>query len=354
MKTGILTFPKAINYGAALQATALSRVLSDRGADVSFVSHVNKATVSTSKVFDLSQITDIKYTIAHLINLGVAIKRKKKFTDFCNKNMKFGSANPCEYDIVVTGSDQVWNYNLTGNDWLFFLDYDKGNAKKVSYAASFGLSSVDEQYREKIAGFVNDIDYLSVREKTAAGIISDISDKEALVAVDPTLLLTKEQWSTYSDSKKSEGGYIFVYTLFNSDKIWEQAYKLSEKTGLPIKTVSYSRLHRQNAIYDFTAGPAQWLRYMLEADYVVTNSFHGVAFSINFNKNFFFDMPPAKAGVGSRISDITERYNLASRNISAENFTFTTDAPDFTTANEKLSEDRKASFSFIDSFLDNK
>ena len=78
MKTGILTFPKAINYGAALQATALSRVLSDRGADVSFVSHVNKATVSTSKVFDLSQITDIKYTIAHLINLGVAIKRKKK------------------------------------------------------------------------------------------------------------------------------------------------------------------------------------------------------------------------------------------------------------------------------------
>ena len=199
--------------------------------------------------------------------------------------MKFGSASPSDYDIVITGSDQVWNYNLTGKDWLFFLDYDKGNAKKVSYAASFGLSELDEEVKDKIAGFINDIDYLSVREKTAANIISEICNKNAFVAVDPTLLLTKEQWSNFSNTKKSEGGYIFVYTLFNSDKIWEHAYKLSEKTGLPIKTISYSKLHKKNAIYDFTAGPDDWVNYMLGADYVVTNSFHGVAFSINFNKN---------------------------------------------------------------------
>ena len=90
---------------------------------------------------------------------------------------------------------------------------------------------------------------------------------------------------------------------------------------------------------------------MLDADYVVTNSFHGVAFSINFEKNFFFDMPPAKAGVGSRISDITERYDLISRNISGENFTSTTDMPDFTLKNELLEKDRQFSFDFIDSFL---
>ena len=90
---------------------------------------------------------------------------------------------------------------------------------------------------------------------------------------------------------------------------------------------------------------------MLDADYVVTNSFHGIAFSINFNKNFFFDMPPAKAGVGSRISDITERYSLTERNISSEKFIATTNAPDFSVANELLEEDRKISFEFIDSFL---
>ncbi len=351
MKIGILTFPKAINYGAALQATALSKVLTDRSNEVSFLSHINKKTSSASKVFDLSQIFDIKYTVAHLINLSVAIKRKRNFADFCKKNMTFGSASPDSYDIVITGSDQVWNYNLTGEDWLFFLDYDKKASKKVSYAASFGLSEISDNHKEKIKTLINDIDFLSVREKTAADIISALCEKQALVTVDPTLLLKKEQWEKYAANKNTESGYIFIYSLFNSDRMWEYANELSEKTGLPIKTVSYSKLHRRKASYDFTAGPADWLDYMLNADYIVTNSFHGVAFSINFRKNFFFDMPPEKAGVGSRISDITGRYSLAGRNISAPDFEFTIESPDFSTAEKLLEEDRKASFAFIDSFL---
>ena len=353
MKIGILTFPTAINYGTALQASALCNVLSSDDREVGFLNHRCDHVDSSNSIFDIKNIFDIKYTIAHLINLPIAIKRTNNFKKYAKKYIPLCHDIPSDYDIIVAGSDQIWNYNITGNDFYYFLDFPKNNIRKVSYAGSFGLSSLEEKYHEKIKNLLSDFDYISVREKQAAKIIKDISNKDVPVVVDPTLLLTKEYWKNIckKDSSQQKGGYIFVYTVFNSENIWNYAEELSKKTGLPIKTISYSKLHRHNADYDFTAGPDDWVNYMLNADYVVTNSFHGVAFSINFEKNFFFDMPPAKAGVGSRISDITERYGLTSRNISGENFTPTVDLPDFTLKKELLEKDRQFSFDFIDSFL---
>ena len=354
MKIGILTFPTAINYGTALQAAALGKVSEAENNTIGFLDHRCPLIDSTNSVFDFKNVLDLKYTLAHLINLSVALKRRERFKQFRNKYIPLAADSPEDFDIVVAGSDQIWNYNLTGDDFYYFLDYQKNNSKKASYAGSFGLSQIEEKYHSKIAELLSDFDYLSVREKQAAKIIKEISNINAPIVVDPTLLLNKKQWEKFSAKAETEQKYIFVYTVFNSDKIWDYAEKLSKKTGLPIKTISYSRLHRRNAEYDFTAGPDDWLSYMLGAEYVVTNSFHGVAFSINFEKNFFFDMPPAKAGVGSRISDIIERYKLSDRNLSGESFVDTTEFPDFSVAREKLEEDRKFSFDFINSFLNNK
>lgn len=351
MKLGILTFPKAINYGAALQATALRKVLLNQAEKVSFLNYSCKAIDSSSKIFDISNLLDIKYTIAHLYNMPEAIKRKRNFSEYWKKHFDFGTVDPNEYNTIIVGSDQVWNYELTNDDLFYFLNFKKSNVKKVSYAASFGLSEIDKVHADAIVPLLNDFAYLSVREKQAAKIIKDNANIEVPVVCDPTLLLDKSEWEKVIIEKPKDSGFIFVYTVFNSDKVWEYAKELSDKTGLPIKTISYSKFHKREANYDYTAGPDDWVNYMLGADYVVTNSFHGVAFSINFNKNFFFDMPPAKAGVGSRISDITERYSLSERNISSENFIATTEAPDFTVANKLLEEDRKFSFEFIDSFL---
>ncbi len=350
MNIGILTFPTAINYGTALQAAALGKVLADKGNTVHFLDHRCPLIDSTNSIFDIKNVFNVKYTLAHLYNMPVALKRKANFTAFQKQFIPLAADDPTAFDAVVAGSDQVWNYQLTDNDYYYFLDYPKCG-KKISYAGSFGLSSIDEAYTDTIAKLLCDFDYLSVREKQAANIIRTIANKEVPVVCDPTLLLKKSDWETLVGKPSADSGYIFVYTVFNSDAVWNTAKQLSEKTGLPIKTISYSKLHRREAIYDFTAGPDDWVHYMMNADYVVTNSFHGVAFSINFQKNFFFDMPPAKAGVGSRISDITNRYNLASRNLSADGFTLTTEAPDFSTANTLLEEDRRFSFEFIDSFL---
>ena len=353
MKLGILTFPKAINYGAALQATALRKVLLNRAEKVSFLNYSCKAIDSTSKIFDLSNIFDVKYTLAHLYNMPEAIKRQKNFSNYWKKYFDFDTSDPKDYDAVIVGSDQVWNYDLTNDDLFYFLNFKNADVKKVSYAASFGLSEIDKAHADAIVPLLNDFDFLSVREKQAAKIIKDNANIEVPVVCDPTLLLGKSDWKKIVTDKPKGSGFIFVYTVFNSDKIWEYANYLSKETGLPIKTISYSKFYKREAIYDYVAGPDDWVNYMLEADYVVTNSFHGVAFSINFNKNLFFDMPPKKAGVGSRISDITERYSLSERNISSENFIATTDAPDFTDANKLLEEDREFSIKFIDSFLKN-
>ena len=347
MKVGIFTFPKSINYGAALQATALQGTINSRGAEAFFIDHECKAVTASDKLFDFKRALDLKYTIAHILNFPTAYKRIGKFKKFQRKHMSFVADDPYLADVVVTGSDQIWNYNITGEDFDYFLDFPKNNLKKVSYAGSFGLSEIDPKYHEKLKTFFADFDAISVREERAKELIAEIAGLDSTLVLDPTLLLKKADWEKYMAPAKDKG-YIYVYTVFNSSTLWDFAYKLSEKTGLPIKTVSYSVTHKYNAQCDYSAGPDDWLRYVSDADYVVTNSFHGVAFSINFGKQFFFELPPAKSGVGSRLSNITARYGLSNRELSLADMD---SKIDFSETEKLLEKDRTVSIDFIDGFL---
>lgn len=344
MKTGILTFAKSINYGAALQAFALRKTVESLGSEAVLIDHRCPLIESTSKVFDFKCALSPAYTLAHLYNLPCALKRKKVFRKFCDDHFVFGGDDPTLYDTVITGSDQVWNYLLTGNDWFYYLDFPKNGVKKASYAASFGLSQVSEECEEKILPLLQDLDHISVRETTAADIVENITGNRPQVVLDPTLLLDKDEWTEISDKNVSDKGYIFVYTMFNSDSLWDFAYRLSKETGLPIKTVSYSKLHQHKADYDFSAGPEQWLSYMLNADYVVTNSFHGFAFSLNFQKQFYYELPPKSSGVGSRLYSIAETFGLLDRDLSkAEEICDI----DYKNVSELLAQHRSQSLSYL-------
>lgn len=348
MKTGIVTFPKAINYGTALQAAAMKNVLSQYGGEVFFIDHACPEIDKSNAVFDLREAKDPRYVIAHSINLSNAIKRRNNFEAFGRKYIPVKSVSPDDCDIVVAGSDQIWNYNLTGNDLFYFLDYEKKHSKKVSYAGSFGLSAIDEKYQSKYAGLLRDFDAIGVREATARKLIGDIAGIDVPVVLDPTLLINADGWKEMSDKSFNEKGYIFLYTVFNSESLWDFATRLSKKTGLPIKTISYSKLHRHNADYSFTSGPDGWVARMLNADYVVTNSFHGFAFSVNFGKQFFFELPPEKSGVGSRLHDMARKYGIEDRELTHADMGASLDTLALA---QKLAEDRKASFEFIDSFM---
>lgn len=348
MKISILTFPKAINYGTALQAVALKKKLELYGNEVCFLEHKCDEIEKSNKVFDFRDAINPKYTLAHLYNLPIALKRKSNFKDFQQKYMSFSNKSPESFDAVVAGSDQIWNYNLTNNDWFYFLNFDKKNTKKVSYAGSFGLSAIDNDKKEVIKKCLLDFDYLSVREKTAQDILKNEFNIKSDLVLDPTLLLNEKDWESFYKRDLYSNGFIYVYTVFNSPTLWDFAYKLSKKTGKPIRTICYSKLHKPNAECCFTAGPGEWLSHISGADYVVTNSFHGVAFSINFNKQFFFELPPEKSGVGSRLADITARYGLSERELSVAD---TEAVIDYTDINQKLNDDRLASEEFIKQFL---
>ena len=345
MKIGIVTFPEAVNYGTSLQAAALKRALDPYAEDVFFLRHRCPAIDASNALFDLKSAKDPKYVAAHLYNFATARERQKNFERFFAQYIPVRDAVPDELDVVVAGSDQIWNYNLTGSDPFYFLDYPKNHSRKTAYAASFGLSAIDEKYHVDLRRLLADFDALSVREQTAAALIKEICGMDVPVVVDPTLLLTKEQWEELAAPRQKGGEYIFVYTVFNSEPLWQFAADLSKKTGLPVKTVSYSRLHRHAAEYSFTAGPAEWLRYLLDARYVVTNSFHGFAFSLNFQKEFFFELPPESSGVGSRLADLARRYGLTGRELTVADVDET---PDFTEASRRLEEDRKQSAEFIE------
>ena len=132
MKVGIVTFEKAINYGTSLQAVALLKVLRAKGADAAFLSHACEEIDKTSRVFDFKCALSPAYALAHLYNLNVALKRRKAFRDFWKTHYVFGSQKPEDYDVVVAGSDQVWNYNLTAKDWFYFLDFFKWSSIKFN------------------------------------------------------------------------------------------------------------------------------------------------------------------------------------------------------------------------------
>ncbi len=347
MNISILTFPKAINYGTALQAVALKKKLEDYGNEVCFLEHNCPEIEKSNSVFDFREALNPQYTIAHLYNLRDALKRKNNFKDFQQKYMSFSYAAPQSFDAVVAGSDQIWNYNLTNDDWFYFLNYEKSNTKKIAYAGSFGLSKLDESKKETIKNCLLDFDYLSVREKTAQDILKNDFGINSELVLDPTLLLNEKEWESFYNKDLYSNGFIYVYTVFNSPTLWNFAYKLSKQTGKPIRTIRYSKLHKPEAECCFNAGPSEWLSHISAADYVVTNSFHGVAFSINFNKQFFFELPPEKSGVGSRLADITARYNLENREISVAD---TNSVIDYTDINPKLDADRLSSEEFIKQF----
>ena len=349
MKISIITFPKAINYGTALQAAALKKKLEDYGNEVCFLEHKCEEIEKTNRVFDFHEALNPKYALAHLYNLPVALKRKNNFKAFQQKYMSFSNASPDSFDAVVAGSDQVWNYRLTADDWFYFLDFKKNNTKKVAYAGSFGLSNIPDDKKQKTKECLADFDFLSVREQTAKDLIENEFGLTSDLVVDPTFLLNKTDWEQLYNKDLYSDGYIYVYNVVYSPTVWEFAYKLAEKTGKKIRTVCYSKIHKPNAECCFTAGPSEWLSHLSGADYVVTNSFHGVAFSINFNKQFFFELPPEKLGVGSRIVDITTRYGLRERELSIADMDATID---YTYTNQKLAEDRKNSEKFIKQFLD--
>lgn len=316
MKTAILTFQDAENYGAALQAFALKRICEEY-SDVEILNYYNDYFHRDTSGMG------IKALLKRILNGRCSAQKTERYYDFQKKYLT-GAMEPIkkeklkeldgQYDYFITGSDQVWNLDCSGNDLSYFLDFVK-ISKKVSYAASFGTSSYKADI---IKRWLSDYFKISVREKTGMDIINKTLGKEVPVVLDPTLLLDKNEWTKIFDLDFAEN-YVLIYEVLTGKYLFEQAKAFAVKHGLKLICITSTNKVRIGGQIIRNAGPIEWLRLFAGASYIFTNSFHGLAFSINFNKQFFVELLPPPAQTNTRIIELLEKTNLLCRDSSKAN-----------------------------------
>lgn len=326
---GILTFHCADNFGAMLQAYGLKQYLVSKKMDVEIVRY--EPPFMTGRHWwipyipkdGLRSILDSaqrgwRSNLSWGKNFFIKRKnmrcfRKKYLTSSSRKKFFFSvQMRRLPYQYYVVGSDQIWNPDITlGLKKVYFGNFRSNRKKKViAYAASLGKESLESKYDEEFSELLQSVDCVSVRESVSIPYIRQFYGDEILAVPDPVFLLQNEQWKKI-EKVPDRDRYIFVYMTEKNKQLIEYVKELAKRKQLLIvKIEGWKDLVGENIIADDTAGPSELLGYIHKADYVITNSFHGVAFSIIYHKQFLaFQHSSANA----RISNILQLCGLESR-----------------------------------------
>lgn len=336
-KIGIATVYTGFNYGSALQAFATKTLLSEMGYE-SEVLKLSGSLLPGRDVRVKKILTVLFRSMLHpggvksLKNYGDSIKKPlspesvamfRQFTDYNIRpyeekynNLK-KSAHSEEYCAFLCGSDQIWNSAVFYVDPFYYLRFAP-EEKRIAFAPSFGRDFIPNYNKRKIKKFVSGIKYKSVREESGVGLIKKLTGDSAQVLIDPTLVLNSDEWTKNLKLKiKSEEKYLLAYFLdAPSEKAKKAVKDISEKYGLKIIGLPYSFEDTSWAENTAHAGPSEFVEYIKNASFVCTDSFHGTAFSLNFNIPFYtFERNYGNAGKQSaRIQSIlgivsqNERY----------------------------------------------
>lgn len=350
MKTGIVTFQNTNNYGALLQNFALQQAVSKLGHIAETINYKDKY---ISKPYGIAHLKN-KGLFAYLFGvLGyiIYLPRTKKCKEFKQKikysvplkkeNLK--SLNS-EYDNFIAGSDQVWNYKLTGLDDAYLMDFVEDKSKCNSYAASLGFSELEENKRGRYINNLSSYNIITVREKAGETLLRDILKREVETVVDPCLLLSYDEWQKVIIEPKTDKHFILVYQLGFSPVLVEQAVKVAKRENKKIVFLPFPVGKPAFGKYDVFAGPSELLGYIKKADYVFTDSFHGTLFSILFNKQFYTKISGTHAGIGSRISDMLAIFGLEKRLVE---YTDLNETIDFENINPIITIQRERSLKIL-------
>ena len=208
-------------------------------------------------------------------------------------------------EVFLAGSDQIWNPERCNH--IFFLDFaDK--SRRISYAASMGSTKLDEEKRELYKSWLSSFDSISVREKACKKVLEELTEKEISVNIDPTFLVEREKWIALEKEYPIKGKFILLYMLYWNSGFKDELIELKRRTGLPIYCVcpDVSGVYADHRLYD--VGVEEFLWLVDHAEYVVTSSFHGAAFSIIFKKQFAPLINPSQP---SRIQNLLEVLSVS-------------------------------------------
>lgn len=359
MKIAILTYFFSNNYGAVLQAVALQAALRKHtGEDVTFLPYCN---ILQRKNNALIQYGSLKAWCYNIIRLPFIGKRKKRIDRFNQFRRFYLNSDEIyvddreivteagRYDLIIVGSDQVWNPNAPDFSKIYFSIFNK----KI-HAYTYGVSLGDCR-TEQLLPYVHcikDLPQILVREGSAVNRLRDAGYKNSInVVLDPVLLHTKEEWETllgFSESK-SEKKYILCYFLRRKHifEYWNVAKKIEGKVGCKLLCVNVNAglfAYTHKTLMD--AGPIEFLELIKGASLVLTNSFHGTVFSILFHIPFYSLYAPEEND--SRIGDILRSLDLENRQLCTEDsvreYTFDID---YVKVDEILNHERQKSIAYL-------
>lgn len=346
MKICILTFHWATNYGAVLQTYALSQALKSRSSEVDIVDYYPKK--YKNNYFNVIRARNLRQIKKRIKD----VSKDRVIEDFRKKHLKrtryYSSDNQLkrklsEYDCYICGSDQVWNMSfiLHGElkrTFVYFLDFVPAGKIKASYAASFGTVRCDGRLRDGIKEALDTFDFISVRENTGLEILNDIGINNGVVVPDPTLLLDASRYEALLDDTTTREG-TFVYMLHNRDNDASQI-------------IEYIKSRNEKIYKSDSESVEQWLANIKYADRVITNSFHGVVFSILFEKPFMAILING-SGMNDRLTTLIQKLGLESRIFDGD--VSAMDKPiDWQNVKDRLNDFRKSGYDYLDKVLNEK
>lgn len=362
MKIALTTIHNANNYGAILQTYALQKVLMQYG-DVEIINYDNK---HISVDFDLIRI---KPTFHGFLGTGKDIFRLfpryrviKKFKQFHLEHIsltKQFSAIDLKnhqadgFDVYIAGSDQIWNPACTsGNcnlDPVYFLGFAQNGAIKISYASSLGAYKFSLEERVQVKKLLKDFKTISVREKDGQQLLQDILERPVEHVLDPTLLLSKNEWLEAFNIKAlstKTDKYILLYSVPKTPLIASAVEYFSKKLGFNVIAIDQGlRTLGKVDTHIRDAGPIDFLQLFANAEYVITDSFHGTCFAVNFEKPFVVVSPGKHS---NRIESLLSLIGLQDRIVKSEaEFSSLNVGVDFEEATKKLILIKKESLTVL-------
>ena len=355
MKIGILTYHRSHNYGALLQAIALRKVLEDMGHQATFIDYWPAYHRHMYALFSFSAMMEkrrikpkLRYLKECLTKYSIRKERRQSFEGFiANYIIPYLSPMEGEYDLIVHGSDQIWRKQPEMHTYnpVYFGKNEFRARRKISYAASMGVLPEEQCDMIILKDYLQKLDKISVREADLKRLVESLG-YPCEQHLDPTLLLTGEEWTRLMDiqTSKSKKRYVLFYHLMPNSFDIKGIEAFAEARGLELRTL-HSKAAKRNSERDITtADPKDFLSLIYHADFVFTSSFHGLAFSLLFGKQFY----AAFKKNSGRAESLLEQLGIPSRLLPSMGIIPMDDIlVDYTAVSDRMKKLRSSSIQYL-------
>jgi len=345
VKVFIITIHHIHNFGSVYQAYSLYRFLKDNGYDAEIIDYRPK--------YYINGRNKIKTFVGKTLYLSSYLKRKTKFEKFIIENIKttnqkFYTLNQLENfyknskEVFIAGGDQLWNdYHPCGCDDAYKLCFTKSN-KKFSYATSMGRDNYTETELINLADKIKDFNIITLRENSTVHLLERYSNVPVKHVIDPVGLLDVDFLKKSAIKPKITEKYAVMYLADSSEILNQSVQFLTEKMHLKIIHICGFKKKCYCDVFEKDVGPQEILGYILNADFVLSASFHATLFSILFNKQFATLLPGERTN--ARIEDILNYVNLSDRIIkNMKDINVLSKRIDFVPVNKVIDEFREKS-----------